>query len=208
MLLSVCIIARNEAEFLPECLESVVSVADEIILVDTGSEDATIELARRYGCRVFAVPWEEDFSAARNFALSQAQGEWILSLDADERLCNAELLHDTLLQASPDVGGFLLEHLSTDAEGNRHRTWLLRLFRNHPHIRFRGRIHEQVALRAFSRRATASAPARFAWCMSATAMWSCSGASMSATANCSCRHFRRNPTAATCGCNTPAQRLP
>ena len=145
MLLSVCIIARNEAEFLPECLKSVVSVADEIILVDTGSEDATIELARRYGCRVFAVPWEEDFSAARNFALSQAQGEWILSLDADERLCNAELLHDTLLQASPDVGGFLLEHLSADAEGNRHRTWLLRLFRNHPHIRFRGRIHEQVA---------------------------------------------------------------
>ena len=78
-------IARNEEALLGVCLESVRGLVDEIVLVDTGSTDATPELARLAG-DVVSVPWSDDFSAPRNEALAHAQGDWILQLDADERL--------------------------------------------------------------------------------------------------------------------------
>jgi len=85
MLLSVCLIARNEAHNLPRALKSVAGVAGEIIVTDTGSTDQTPEVAAGLGARVSHFPWCDDFSASRNFAVSQARGQWVLWLDADDR---------------------------------------------------------------------------------------------------------------------------
>ncbi|GBD07708.1 SPBc2 prophage-derived glycosyltransferase SunS [bacterium HR21] len=145
MRVSVCLIVRNEAHTLPACIASVRDVADEILVVDTGSTDGTADLARDLGCRVFVHPWNDDFAAARNVALHHAQGEWILSLDADERLLTPEVLRQSLEDVPPDVGGMLVRCLSP-FEGTISEVLLLRLFRRHERIRFRGRIHEQVTV--------------------------------------------------------------
>ncbi|MFA7012885.1 MAG: glycosyltransferase [Desulfobacterales bacterium] len=82
--LSLCMIVKNEEKHLPRCLKSVRNVVDEMIIVDTGSTDKTIDIARIFGAKVFEFPWTGDFSAARNHSLDQATGDWILILDADE----------------------------------------------------------------------------------------------------------------------------
>jgi len=84
--LSVCMIVKNEEEHIARCLASLVPVADEIIVVDTGSTDRTTDIARVFGAMTFDFAWTDDFSAARNFSLGQASGRWILVHDADEVL--------------------------------------------------------------------------------------------------------------------------
>src|SRR5579863_4249358 len=83
---SLCMIVRDEERFLGGALESVRGVVDELCIVDTGSKDKTIEIARDAGARVSEIAWEENFSKARNAALAMATRRWILVLDADERL--------------------------------------------------------------------------------------------------------------------------
>lgn len=92
MSLSVCLIVRDEAARLGDAIASVRSVADEIVVVDTGSTDGTPELAASLGARVYAFPWIDDFAAARNASFDRARGDWILMLDADQRLENPEAL--------------------------------------------------------------------------------------------------------------------
>ena len=84
--ISLCMIVRNEESYLPECLESVADVVNEIIIVDTGSTDNTKKIAESFGATVFDFTWVDDFSKARNYSLSKASNDWILYLDADERL--------------------------------------------------------------------------------------------------------------------------
>ncbi|MEN6374030.1 MAG: glycosyltransferase [Smithella sp.] len=84
--LSLCMIVKNEEINLVKCLISVRNIIDEIIIVDTGSTDKTMDIARVFGANVFDFPWTGDFSTARNHSLMQATGEWILVLDADEVL--------------------------------------------------------------------------------------------------------------------------
>ena len=146
--LSVCIIAKNEEKNIAECIDSVSGIADEIIVVDTGSGDNTVIIAEARGCRVLHRPWRNDFSHARNTALDAATFEFILSIDADERLVNPEVLKSVINNAKPETGGWLIEvkslahnkNCSTDVFVAN----LLRLFRNRPQIRFKGRVHEQV----------------------------------------------------------------
>ena len=76
--ISLCMIVRDEAENLERCLRSVAGVVDELCVLDTGSTDGTIELARRLGARVSSAPWTQDFSAARNASVALASGDWIL----------------------------------------------------------------------------------------------------------------------------------
>ena len=82
--LSLCMIVKNEEEVLGRCLEGVKGAVDEIIIVDTGSTDLTKEIARKYGANVFDFEWTDDFSEARNFSISKANGDYILWLDADD----------------------------------------------------------------------------------------------------------------------------
>ncbi len=145
--LSVCMIVRNEQAMLPGCLESIRACAEEIIVVDTGSTDRSMDIARQYGAVVLEQAWANDFSSARNAALSQASGEWILSLDADERILNPEELRWVVEHAAADMHGFLVNLTSVaDKNGTQSRyvSQLLRLFRNDPRICFSGRIHEQI----------------------------------------------------------------
>ena len=84
--LTLCVIARDEEAMLPDCLASVRGVVDEIVVVDTGSKDATPAIAANAGARVVERAWDDDFSAARNAGLEACSGDWVLVLDADERL--------------------------------------------------------------------------------------------------------------------------
>ncbi|HXU33393.1 MAG TPA: glycosyltransferase [Thermoanaerobaculia bacterium] len=148
MLLSVCLIAKNEERFLTGALASVREVADEIVLVDTGSSDRTIEMAREHGCRVLQEPWRDDFASARNVGIAAARGRFLLCLDADERLVRSEGLRATLLAAPPEIGGYFLERHDRvirpeDGEPDIYPIGMLRLFRNHPDIRYEGIVHER-----------------------------------------------------------------
>jgi len=143
--LSLCMIVRNEEQLLPGCLESVRGVVDEIVAVDTGSSDATPEIVRAHGGLLLQHAWREDFSAARNVSLDAATGDWILWMDADERLRPEE--HGRLRRligrnASEDA--FLVpirSEIPTGAQVTRAH----RLFRNRKGISFSGRIHEQIS---------------------------------------------------------------
>lgn len=84
--ISLCMIVRDEEAMLPGCLASVRDQVDEIVVVDTGSQDATVQLATQAGARVLHFPWVDDFAAARNHGIERATGQWVLVLDADERL--------------------------------------------------------------------------------------------------------------------------
>ncbi len=148
MLLSVCLIAKNEERFLAGALASVREVADEIVLVDTGSTDRTVEIAREQGCRVLREPWRDDFAAARNVGIAAARGRFLLCLDADERLVYLEGLRAALLSAPAEIGGYFLERHDRvirpeDGEPDVYPIGMLRLFRNHPEIRYEGIVHER-----------------------------------------------------------------
>lgn len=142
--LSACLIVRNEEARLGRCLESLRGVCDEIIVVDTGSTDATREIARDGGAKVLEHAWNDDFAEARNVALAAATGDWILSIDADERLASGagEALRSAIAQSS--AGGLVIQ-MEEELDGDeRYREQLVRVFRRHPEIRFEGRVHEQV----------------------------------------------------------------
>jgi tetratricopeptide (TPR) repeat protein len=137
VLLSATLIVQDESEYLPGCLASLASVVDEIVVVDTGSTDTTAEIARAAGAIVATHPWDGHFADARNAALDLAHGQWILYIDADERLSAAEKLRDHLAESDAIAG------LVRFRPGRRFTRYLeYRLFRNRPDIRFRGAIHE------------------------------------------------------------------
>lgn len=139
-LVSAALIVRNEERFLGGCLDSLEGFADEVILVDTGSTDSTRAIAESRGLAVHAFPWNDDFSAARNYGLDLARGQWIFYVDADERITGgASETRRTLLDES--YLGFQV--LLTPRVGAT-PYWILRLWRNRPSIRFRGIIHENI----------------------------------------------------------------
>jgi tetratricopeptide (TPR) repeat protein len=155
--ISLCVIARNEERMLPGCLASVEGAVDEIVVVDTGSADRTREIARSAGARVYDQPWRGDFSAPRNEAARRATGDWILQLDADERLAPgaAAALRAAAAGAAWDVG--LLPLYNADRLGARPEDviagaaargvtpiLLPRLLRNVDGLAWQGIIHEEV----------------------------------------------------------------
>lgn len=104
--ISLCMIAKNEAKRLPRCLKSIYELVDEVIIVDTGSIDNTVHLAKSYGCKVFIHPWDDDFSRSRNFSLSYATKEWILVLDPDEIINPSDFLHIKQLTNNPNISAY------------------------------------------------------------------------------------------------------
>lgn len=142
--LALCMIVRDEAEMLPGLLRSVEGLWDELCVVDTGSTDGTRALLKEAGATVLELPWDDDFAAARNASLELAKSDWVLVLDADERV-SAELA--TSLQAVlsvPEVGAASLRVRSAFDGGHHRESTVLRLFRNEG-IRYRYRIHEDCS---------------------------------------------------------------
>ena len=151
MRISVCYIVKNEAANLTRSLSTVKAFADELIVADTGSADASEEIAARAGAKVLDFAWQDDFAAAKNFALDAATGDWVIFLDADEGF-----LHPAAVRAAveeldavyPPLDAVMVEMVEIDVDdGEREigRDRLPRLFRRLPELRYQGRIHENIA---------------------------------------------------------------
>ena len=141
--LSVCMIVKNEEENLPRVLSSIQGLADEIIVVDTGSTDRTVEIARSFGAKVYFFEWCDDFSAARNESLRHATCDYIMWLDGDDEVPKPEheiIKRDLLLKR----GNAFYLHLKNSMNGVEDISLQLRIFPNKKGIRFSGRVHEQI----------------------------------------------------------------
>ena len=141
MLVSASMIVRDEAHHLVACLQSLAPIVDEIVVVDTGSRDATREIAQAHGARLFDFTWRDDFSAARNYAIECSRGDWILYIDADERL--RPYPRETLAAELADpalVASTLRFHPRTGYTAYPE----YRLFRRDEKIRFSGPFHETM----------------------------------------------------------------
>jgi len=144
-LLSLAMIVKNEESYLKDCLESVKAVADEIIIVDTGSTDGTIKIAEEFNAKTFLFEWINDFSAARNYALSKCTGNWILYLDADERLEKKSVneIKNFIVRLENLAVKCLVKSID-NVYGRDNSMTFPRLFRNNSNLRFTGRVHEQI----------------------------------------------------------------
>jgi tetratricopeptide (TPR) repeat protein len=149
--LSLCMIVKNEERFLRNCLESVKDIVDEMVIVDTGSTDSTLDIAREYGAKIIPHVWKDDFSEARNVSLDQATGDWALWMDADEELDpeTKDSVLKTIRSAPAEVGAYIvmfrnwLSKAERDPNSEMAVHHACRLFRRLPGVRFQGRIHEQ-----------------------------------------------------------------
>jgi glycosyltransferase involved in cell wall biosynthesis len=142
--LSVCLIVRDEEQNLADCLKSVRDFADEIVVVDTGSTDGTVAVAERFSAKVITSRWIEDFSYSRNISLDHAACRWILWLDADDRVPLSEGQKIALLKKSPPDRAFYMRIRNVRPGGFGEQWFQLRMFPNHPRIRFERKAHEQV----------------------------------------------------------------
>lgn len=144
--ISLCMIVKNEERFLDACLRSVADAVDEIIIVDTGSTDRTIEIARSHGATVIEREWHNDFAWARNESIASATKRWIFFLDADEELKPESKAALASLKNAPAYRTALFVRCFNDSDDYRgtgamsHA--LVRIFPNDEKIRFRGMIHE------------------------------------------------------------------
>ncbi len=150
--LSLCMIVKDEEKFLPICLESVKDHVDEIIVVDTGSTDRTVEIATKYNAKIYHHPWENSFSKARNYSLSYATCDWIMWIDADEEVDERDAckLKDVIRDDDVDViympmfnrpiGGKAVSVFSAE-----------KIFRNHIGIHFEGIVHNNLKYSGLSK---------------------------------------------------------
>ncbi|HEY4429941.1 MAG TPA: glycosyltransferase [Paenibacillus sp.] len=146
--ITLCMIVKNEASHLEKCLSSVQGIVSEIIIVDTGSEDHSKDIALKFGAKIINMPWEHDFSKARNLSLEHATSPWILVLDADETIEHWRKEHiQHLLDAAHTHGYWLpiIHYIGDATEADFVTDHVCRLFRNDSRIRFRGIIHEEMA---------------------------------------------------------------
>ena len=154
--LSLCMIVRDEEAVLARCLDSVQGIADEIVLVDTGSRDRTKEVAARYTDRIYDFPWRNDFSAARNYALSLARMDYCFWLDADDVIPekSREALRNLKSALPPETDLVMLRYdMGFGPDGTPSCSFFReRIWRNRAGYRFEGRVHEAVPLAGNIRR--------------------------------------------------------
>lgn len=147
--ISLCMIVWNEEEGLATCLSSVKDIVDEIVIVDTGSTDRTREIAAQFTDRIFDLEWKDDFSAARNYAFSQATQPYILWLDADEHFQekDRELFIELKKILASDVDSVTMNNLDYDASGNLSAGKRLnRLVRRDLNFQWVGSVHEHLVI--------------------------------------------------------------
>ena len=151
-MISLAMIVKNEETGIKRALESARGSVGEIVVVDTGSMDRTKEIAGKFGATLVDRPFDGDFSAARNVAISACRGEWILFLDGDEFFplspkIMLEAAVDPVIAGEPNSykGYYLLRHnYEESAMEVTYSDYVLRLFRNGPGVRYRHRVHETV----------------------------------------------------------------
>ncbi|HSU72501.1 MAG TPA: glycosyltransferase [Candidatus Binatia bacterium] len=159
--LSLCMIVKNEEKWLPQCLEAAKPFVDEIIIVDTGSADTSIDIAKSFGATVIELPWDHDFATAKNAALEKATKDWILVLDADEKMTADDFkklkytietakadafkleLRNYVQQAGLGCVSCIPSELTMRAHAYR-PIRMVRLFRNRKEYRFENRVHELI----------------------------------------------------------------
>ncbi len=162
--ISLCMIVKNEEGKLRQCLESIKELVDEIIIVDTGSTDKTKDIAKEFTNKAFNFDWNDDFSAARNFCISKATREWILSFDADEKISEMDFSKIKELMKIKEADAFLFSWRNyhdeigsmkwVSSSGDKYpeskiaagynADSVLRFFRNGKGYHFQGIIHETV----------------------------------------------------------------
>jgi tetratricopeptide (TPR) repeat protein len=146
--ISACLIVRNESLVLERCLSSLAGAVDEIVVVDTGSTDGTLEIATRFGARICHYEWRGDFASARNFGIDAASCNWILIIDADEYLEEGAQPQVRAIVELTDADGILVTQrnlLAADDLIQSADSQTLRLFRRQDGVRYEGIIHEEVA---------------------------------------------------------------
>lgn len=147
--ISACYIVKNEAKNLAKSIKSLKNQVNEIVVVDTGSTDNTIVVARKLGARVYSFPWQDDFSKARNFALSKAKGDWLVLLDADEYFTakTAGNIRQVIRQAQ-QADGLLIQMVNYDVDKAEIQDYFyqLRIVRNQQGLHYEGKIHEELKL--------------------------------------------------------------
>ncbi|MGR3301365.1 MAG: tetratricopeptide repeat-containing glycosyltransferase family 2 protein [Candidatus Scalindua sp.] len=150
--LSLCMIVKDEEKFLPTCLESVKDHVNEIIIVDTGSTDKTVEIAGKYGAKVYHHAWENSFSKARNYSLKYATSDWILILDADEEIVKKDahklrdVIKDPVVPETTHRANVYLMPVFSKINGNKNLAVANsgRLFKNHLGFHYEGIIHNTL----------------------------------------------------------------
>lgn len=143
--ISVCMIVKNEEEMLPAALRSIKDLADEIVVVDTGSTDKTVEIAESFGAKVHRHPWEKDFSKHRNQSIDYATGDWIFIIDADEELERegVPLLKGAVRSGLDNVITIPVYSKSTAGhDESTHNS--IRLFKNGVGVRYEGAVHNEL----------------------------------------------------------------
>lgn len=150
MLLSIVMMVKNEERYLDKTLESLKplmkEIDSELIILDTGSDDSTVEIAKKHTDKVFFANWSNDFGQMRNISISHASGEWILILDADEQLTNYDKLKEFFnsnLCKKYNSATITLKNIFSEDEDRYSIDPLLRLFKNYDGFRYEGAIHEQ-----------------------------------------------------------------
>ena len=149
--LSVVMIAKNASRYLQESLSSISGVANEIVFIDTGSTDSSVEIAKNHACRIFVFNWCDDFSTAKNFGIEQARYRWIMIIDSDEVLYGNDaktILDEALLHDSAPA--YIVYQDSLFDSGEVKPNMAIRLFQNDPCIRFTNPVHECISEKLFS----------------------------------------------------------
>lgn len=142
--LSVCIIAKDEEKNIERCLKSIKEIADEIIVVDTGSIDNTKNIAKRFTDKVLDYSWDNDFSKARNISIKEATKDWILYLDCDESI-DSSLVNIIREAIENDYYiGYYLKLMNVIDNQLYQGAYILRLIKNNKGFNFKGKIHEQI----------------------------------------------------------------
>jgi len=143
--ISLCMIVKDEEKFMSKCLDSVKDHVDEIVIVDTGSTDGTVDIARKYTDKLYFHPWEGDFSKHRNQARHYASKEWIFQIDADEVLAPGcgKIVRKAVKDDSVDSIYVTIKSVFDDSRGEAVHNFI-RIFRNNGNIHYEGRVHNRI----------------------------------------------------------------
>ncbi len=150
--ISLCMIVKNEEQLLGKCIESVRGIVDELIIVDTGSTDRTVDICKQFGAKVYSIKWYDHFAKARNYGLEKATSDWILWLDADEQLEHNKgtVIKEKIKETKAAILLLpVINYVWNTLEGESDEACIYyqpRLFRNNVGIKFHNRIHETPQL--------------------------------------------------------------